>query len=73
MEMQKELGALGQKIEGMRSDLTDLKNDAKMTRDKVVEVEKSLSVFKGAKLVLGGIFAVLLVILGAALGKAFRS
>ena len=71
MEMQKDLGKLGEKIDGMRRDLTDLKGDAKETRDKVIEVEKSISVFKGAKLALGGMSAVLLVILGAFLGHVF--
>jgi hypothetical protein len=68
MEMQKELGVLGQKIEGMRGDLRDFKAEGKETRDKLVEVEKSLSWFKGVRAVLGLLFAIALMVAGAYLG-----
>ena len=73
MDMQKDVAKLGEKIEGMRDDLRELRQDAKDTREKVVEVEKSISIFKGAKLALGAMGAVLLVILGAFLGHVFDS
>lgn len=70
MEMQKELGVLGQKIEGMWADLRDFKSEGKETRDKLTEVEKSLSWFKGVRAVLGVLFALALVVVGAYVGHA---
>ena len=72
MQMQKELGVLGAKIDGMRDDLGDLKTDGKETRDKLGGVKEDIASFKGAIKVFGLIYALALVLLGAFLAWYLR-
>lgn len=67
MQMQKDLGILGEKIDRMRFDLGELKDDGKETRKGLLEVQRSISSARGAMKVLGGLFTVALVVFGAVL------
>lgn len=73
MQMQKDLGVLGEKIERMREDLGELKGDGKETRDQLVEVQRSMSSAQGAMKILGGVFALALVIIAAVLAWMFKA
>lgn len=67
MQMQKDLGVLGEKIDRMRDDFGDLKSDGKETRDALSGVEKSIASAQGAMKVLSGLFALALVVIAAVL------
>jgi hypothetical protein len=65
MQMQKDLGVLGEKIDRLRDDFGELKTDAKENRNKLTEVKESIATFKGALIIIGGLYTLVLVILGA--------
>lgn len=73
MQMQKDLGVLGEKIDRMRVDIGELKNDGKETRDQLVGVQKSISSAQGAMKILSGLFALALVIFAAVLAWMFKT
>lgn len=72
MQMQKDLGVLGEKIDRMREDFVDQKKDGKEVRDKLVDVEKSISGFEGSFKAYGRLYALVLVIVAALLAWFLR-
>ncbi|HYI39518.1 MAG TPA: hypothetical protein VE053_04280 [Allosphingosinicella sp.] len=72
MQMQKDLGVLGEKIDRMRDDFGDFKTDGKETHAKLIEVQKSIASAEGALKVFGRIYALALVIVAALLAWFLR-
>lgn len=72
MQMQKDLGILGEKIDRMREDHADAKADGAKTRDKLADVEKSIASAQGALKVFGPLYALLLVVIAAFLAWFLR-
>lgn len=72
MQMQKDLGVLGEKIDRMRDDFGEIKADNKETSLKLIEVQKSIASAEGALKVFGRIYALALVIVAALLAWFLR-
>jgi hypothetical protein len=64
-----ELATLGQKIENLAEKISEMKSEQKDGRDRLHSIEKGVAFVKGALWVFGGIFAIMLVILGVLLRK----
>lgn len=71
MQMQKDLGVLGEKIDRLRDDFVDVKTEGTKTRDTLGEVEKSIAAARGGMKVMTGLFALSLVVLAAVLAWLF--
>jgi hypothetical protein len=65
-----EVAKLTERIDNLIDRVGDLKSDGKETRDRLFSIEKSISFVKGAVWVLGGFFALSLVVIGVLLRKA---
>jgi hypothetical protein len=72
MQMQKDLGVFGEKIDRMRDDFAEAKSDGAKTRDKLGDVEKSIASANGALKVFGRLYALLLVVVAAFLAWFLR-
>jgi len=64
--------ALEKNATDLKERIADLKSDAKESVEKIREIENSVSFVKGVMWVLGGLFAIAIVILGVVARKAIE-
>jgi len=64
-----EVAKLTERIDNLIERVAELKNDGKDTSSKLIDIEKSISFVRGAIWVLGGFFALALIVIGVVLTK----